>query len=351
MSEHHTRPRRVLLLCNGSSEQGTARLFSALADRWRTQGHDVELVLRAFPRGVVSKLIALPRTELQNLRRLWRSDVLVVHTALSLSLVPIVAARLLRRPVVAFVWDIYPASTRIAGNIRNPALLRIYDVLERAATCSATRLLVPSEDYLPFLPRAARSRALLYPLWPTGPRTGETSVRDWPTPVLSIAFAGQINGIRGLDGAVCQVLASAPEGVGVELHIYSKDTTPAVLEQMAESDCRLSVVHHGFMGARELEAELTTHHLGLVTLDPAFDLPAFPSKIAAYLSAGLPVLYVGRRMPALERVLTEAGIGDVATVGRMTNSSLAQLFERYPVARQVHLDTLDEQWSRVDRLL
>ncbi|QKE85632.1 glycosyltransferase [Arthrobacter sp. NEB 688] len=308
-------------------------------------------MLRAFPRGVRSKLVALPRTELQNLRRLWRSDVLVVHTALSLSLVAIVAARLLKRPVVAFVWDIYPASTRIAGNIRNPVLLRMYDVMERAATRSATRLLVPSEDYLPFLPRAARSRALLYPLWPTGPMTGETSVRDWPVPVLSVAFAGQINGIRGLDGAVRQTLESAPEGVGVQLHIYSKDPTPDVLEQMAESDRRLSVVHHGFMGARELETELTTHHLGLVTLDPAFDLPAFPSKIAAYLSAGLPVLYVGRRMPALERVLTEAGIGGVASSGGLTIASLAQLFERYPVARRAHLRALDEQWSHVDRLL
>lgn len=341
---------RLLLLCNGTKEQGTARLFLALADRWRAQGHDVDLVLRDLPRGVSAKLRALVVTELRNISRLRKADVLVVHTALSLSLVAILVARLMRRPVIAFVWDLYPASTRIAGNIRNPLLLAIYGALEQAATRSATRILIPSEDYRPFLPYGRR-RADVYPMWPTGPVAAETPRPEWPVSNLSVAFAGQINGIRGVDVAVREMLRVVPEDVGVELHLYSSDPTPAVLDLFAEQDRRLSVTHHGYVGAPELASALSTHHLGLVSLDPAFHLPAFPSKIAAYLSAGLPVFYVGRRMPALEHVLRDTGTGCVAADGPMTHTALTQLFERYPDSRQAHLNDLDEQWGHVDRLL
>ena len=342
--------RRYLLVSNGSARQGTTILFEALADRWRRDGAHVIVRPREMPQGVLAKC----RFLLTDLPNSWRSlagaDVLVVHSAVALSLPLILMARLRGRRVVAFVWDVYPASTKAAGRLTHAGLLALYAMAEVAATSLASRCLVPSRDYLPLVAKRTR-RVEVYPLWPT--LRGPQEIIPGPAlaGTLRIGFAGQINGARGVVDAVRDVLSWAPADLNVAVEVFSGDPLPPGLQELERAEGRLTVQHRGFLDADALVSALALLHFGLVTISRDFDLPAYPSKSMAYLAAGLPVLYSGRALPAFQEELVGARIGLVVGEGAIGRADLDLFLENYPLARDRHLKNLTDMWAVRDRVL
>jgi hypothetical protein len=347
--DRDSRRRRVLMLANSDEQQTTGRLIEALAAGLRRHGHEVVTTLRTFPRGVRGKLHAMIGTELHTARTLARADVLIVHTALTLSLIPMLVARTMRRPVVALVWDIYPGSSRLSGNIKSPALLWLYGLAERLGYRLASTLVVLSDDYRRALPRRNKVRDL--PPWPCDPiRPIELGVKHHPG-VLRIGFAGQVNNIRGLERGLHSLLDSWT-GERIELHVFSRDRCPNTLRQLADAEPRTTVVEHGFLAPELLQQQLQLLDLGWVCLDPLFAMPAFPSKTMAYLSAGIPILYSGPRMPALEHWLDHNGLGLTARPGQdLSPSALDELRRTFPAARSAYLARMEHEWFDLGRLL
>lgn len=341
---------KVLLLANGTQEQTTGKLMLALAAGLGRHGQTVSPVLRSFPRGIMSKLQALTRSEPRNLLRILDSDVVVVHSTLSLSLMSMVAARLLRRPVIAFVWDLYPQSARIAGNITHPWLLWLYNWTESLGYRLASTITVPSSDYVRALDKHS-DKVVVSPLWPTQDLSHRRRPAAPDASVLRLGFAGQINGIRGIESAI-DTVAAEWRGITVEVHVFARDPVPGNLADRAASDCRLRVVEHGFLPVEVLSGELAALDLGWVCLDEGFELPAFPSKTWAYLGAGLPILYTGPEMPGLEEWLESNGFGMSLRqgdgLGPTDVSTLrAHLIER----RDEYVARMESLWFDIDRLL
>jgi hypothetical protein len=344
------RLRRVLILANGNALQTTGRLMEALAIGLRRQDHEVVTVLRTFPRGVLAKLRTMISTELSNAIRVARADVVVVHTALSLSLMPMTVARLLRRPVIALVWDIYPDSTRLRGNIRSPALLWTYRLGERLGYRLASALVALSDDYRSALP-GRRENVRDLPPWPCDPIRPVEAGRSPHPGLLRIGFAGQVNNIRGLERGLDDLVRSWT-GDRIELHVFSRDRCPDALQQVVDAEPRTKLVEHGFLAPDLLQEQLQLLDMGWVCLDPHFSLPAFPSKTMAYLCAGVPILYSGPRMPALEHWLEHNGFGVTARPGiALSPSVLDELTREFPAARSAYLARMEHEWFDLGRLL
>lgn len=309
---------RLVLQCNGTTNQTTGILFTDLARVLRERGVEVDLELRSFPNGVFKKVVALLRRALGCWATMREADGLVVHTALSLSLPEMVCARLQRKPVVAFVWDIYPKSAELAGNIRNPLVLACYTVTERFGYALSTRILVPSSDYLSMVPES-RGKIALYPLWPRG----EIRERRVGSRVggKRVVFAGQINAIRGLDTAVDRLCCKFP-GEHISLDIYSSDETPRALHDLVARKAGGLTIHSlGFVSPGLLDGRLGDYDFGLVPLDPNFELPSFPSKILTYLSAGLPLAYFGPEYPGLCGLIRRHSLGIVLSEVHTSHSN------------------------------
>lgn len=341
---------RFLLIANGPSLQTTARLLSVLADRLRGQGHIARLRLRSFPGGIGPKVRELLQSEHRHIALLRHVDAVVVHSPLALCLPTLMAARLLRRPVLSFIWDLHPESNRVTGTIRNPVVLILFWLLERLGLLLSSRLLISSEDYRPFLGRFGLTADVI-PLWPCDPIAEVPPLRGSNDSTLRIGFAGQINAIRGIGEGIGQVL-NGWQGERVELHLFSTDRCPDDLAHRASADPRLRIVEHGFVDPAQLQGRLTELDLGWVCLDPALPLPAFPSKALAYLCAGLPVLYTGPQLPALRRWLDVHRLGVATSSGKVFGRrELEDLRSGLRHRRGAYFDEISGLWGNLGRLL
>ncbi|WP_132063598.1 glycosyltransferase family protein [Dietzia maris] len=191
-------------------------------------------------------------------------------------------------------------------------MLSAYSLSEKLAFYLVNRSLVPSEDYFEWVP-GHKKNVTLFPLWPRG---GVRQCRAAPThdDEIVIAFAGQINSLRGIEYAVELIRERIPN-CSIKIDVFSKDKLPASLGEATKHEGNLAIRRLGFVEPSEIGAVLSTYDFGLVSLDPSFALPSFPSKILTYLSAGIPVLYCGPAYSGLEKLVSAYGLGILLTSG------------------------------------
>lgn len=277
--------RRILIVGNNGPGSGTALLLDTLAARVGPQARTIHGTPRRGWARLAGTALRLP----MQLAALVCADTVVVHTALAPNLPLIAAARVLRRPVTALVWDIYPPCDARPGPWR-----MLWRIAERAALRAVTRVVVPSADYLLPVRRAGARCASVVPLWPTTPIHPGTPRRADPR--IRIAYAGAVDRFRDPVAAFGR-LGPVP---GLRLHLFGPGVANA-------SDER--VIAEGTLQARDLVDRLSGFDYGLVCLAPAHDGPAFPSKAITYVAAGIPILYHGPPQPAFEAFLAVHGLG------------------------------------------
>lgn len=338
---------RVLLLANGRAGDGTGRLFTSLACRLEVSGHTTRLQFREHPKGWWPKIRRGALAELRCVRVVAASDVLCVHTAASLSLFSLCLAALLRKKVVCFLWDIYPQELPRGDSVSKRAVVHVFGVVERFALGRAAVLYVPSSDYLSHLSPRLRAKGVEYPLWVVDP-VAATPIRDGMGKTLEVAFAGQINAARGLEVAVRR-LAALPSSVPIRLHIFSRDRATDDLLHTANVSETLSIIEHGFVSPVELQEHLRAAHFGLVSLEPRYALPAFPSKIMSYLAAGVPVLYFGPKLPGLQMQFQEYAIGVSLDEGTRDVGALVAAVRDFAIGRERYLATIERRIHALDK--
>ncbi|EAQ03068.1 hypothetical protein OB2597_13028 [Pseudooceanicola batsensis HTCC2597] len=339
---------RVLVINDAAQESSTGHLFEALAAALRSRGHAAEVVHVASAssgKGRAARLLP-PSRDLR--RAIRQADVLVLHTSVVFNAWDILIARATGTRIGVIYWDSYPESFNAVERRTSGPVDRIFGAAERFLLRRSDVILPPSEDYLPHLARLfPRSRVRVLPMWPFTPVTAsatEARQRDR----VEIGFAGAVNAIRGLDHAAA-VLGSASRAP-VALHTYGSDAPELGLP---ESGAHVTHVHHGFIPQDRIMARLATHDFGLVSLHPAFGLPAFPSKTLSYLCAGLPILYVGPRLDHYERILAETGIGTTLHEGDRTDLGqvAADLRADMPEAQARALDLFGLNEARLADIL
>lgn len=295
---------KILLVCNGPAAGTSSNLFRHLAAQLQRCG-DVRLerndggagtVLQRVTRLVIANLLRIPAV-------VW-CDCIVVHSCISLSCMTLLVARLLRRRVIAFCWDIYPTS--IAGQKVARGLSGIAQTLEAAHFRLVDKVIVPSEDFLPFV---RHPNIQVMPLWPSIVVThcsvsSDRSPRERRRQRVQLAFAGQAGPTRGIDELLA--ILSRFQDVKFDLHMWGP-SKPAV-DASCDGDV-VRVLYHGNVTRGALAEFLRQMDFGVISLHPLLDQPAFPSKLFDYVAADLPVLYSGPHLPSFEAMLNVCQIG------------------------------------------
>lgn len=343
-----TRRKRLLLLCNGTVQHTTGRLFEAMARRL-SDNYEVHLELRSFPTGITNKIAPFIATELANCRRLLRYDILMVHSALTLSLITMVWAKLTGRRIVAFVWDFYPVPGPVESLSRIRILKRIYGAIEAFAYKLADVICVPTADYATSEALAGFYNVRVLPLWACDSRQSPAP-KSRPAERIHVAFAGQVNAIRALEKSAQSITKQHYRKIVLEL--FSKDKAPATLAEPKGVTTAFELKCNGFVDPGTLNIMLGTMDYGLVSIDRNFPLPAFPSKILTYLSAGIPILYDGPPMPGIESTLEKYRIGlTSAQFVSMSNVELRDWRSGFINRRNIYLDVVNREWNNFVKIL
>lgn len=265
----------------------------------------------------------------KTLAGIWRSDLLIVHSPLIFSFGAILVAKILCRPIVAFVWDLYPVmiyGRRYDKRIRR----RIADAIERFAIWASDHLIVQSED---FTSSPSLARAKVIPFWyvPQKQQLMIPVAMDQRSR-LQFAFAGQINETRGLSETITSLDNSLTRRAILNIYSSSRFNPPENLKH-------LEVRHCGYLPKKRLAAALCQNDIGLVSLHPGFDGPAFPSKSIDYLAAGLPIAYFGPPLPCFSALLEASHCGTTVNPGtRMDFDLVLNIHSRYASAAKMFFD-------------
>lgn len=330
--------RRIVLMSTADANSNEGRIVRNLHDVLQ-QTLTVELVMTPVRKAARSGAIA---GVFRQIGHALRSNTVVIHSPFMLSAPGAVTARLLRKPVIAFVWDSYPV--RIGGQPYTRRLMRrMLNRVEDLVLRIVTRKVIPNSDFY-LDPRYHDARTI--PFWHGVAHDPAASDRKKPPDdrPRKIAFAGQINATRGLAEALAHLdkILQRP----AEVHLFSRDEARDIC---ATPYARLTVHHHGFLPHADMLQRLGEMDFGLVSLHPQFEGPGFPSKTLDYLSLCLPVLYFGRPLPAYAALLQHSGAGMVVTgMTSLSLNDLDQPFADMATARQMFSDSISAKAGAFD---
>ncbi len=350
--------RRILLLSNGDPRGISSTIFAELAGflgtRHEVRHHRNPIARRDWPR-VLAAILPISPARLRDV--IW-CDTVMVHPYAFFSLGTLLMACLLGRRTICFAWDVYPTS--FAGQPSRRGLrARSIARLERLAQALVGRHVIPSADFR----GSVRGRDLVeMPLWPLQNQRAENGAAIAPAMpdngVIRVAFAGQLNPLRGLEEAAQRLAALAEVAADggmrplqIELHVFTRDPMPDTLLRLDSAAFR--IVQRGYLGAEDFSAALAQMQFGLVSLHPMLDQPGFPSKTYSYVASGLPILYFGRALPAYCALLAELGLG--VDITPPDTPPLSQLHTRiakdFGAARQELWNRTALDWGRIEQVL
>lgn len=310
-------------------------LFEELG-RVLSERHDVRLVCIELPQGsIFRKISSILTNNLGHLGDILWADVAIFHVSLIFSAPSFLFSRALRKDTLVFQWDVYP--TTLSGKLYKGSLVRrIINRVEVFLIGLTSVAIIPSEDFRDF---TNAKRVHVLPLWPQSVLELQPIIALPPSDnIFNIAFAGQVNELRGLEEFLDHIRNHCSNAVA--LHLFSKDH----FEVDLENNSNLEIVHHGLVTRGELQRHLTRMQFGLISLSPDLDQPGFPSKTFDYLAAGLPVLYYGRPLPGFTSIMEGSGVGTDIT--NMESVDLEKIHE----GLAFNFDKSQNQWLDQARL-
>jgi len=332
---HNSTPSTLLILSNGTPNQTTTQLLRGLATRIERVMR-CEVRLRNLPPGKFAKFVSALRSEWGNLKALRHHKMVMTHSAALFSLPTLIAAKLSGKTTVIIVWDIYPESFGWSG-LRAP-LAWLAMLFENLALTLADLVIINSEDYLPFVRQKGAETIQVTPMWTQG-ALPLNLIQLRASTTLKIAWAGQINSLRDLTGTMRNLLAHYIDPV--ELHLFSPDGPPPNLYLLERGNDQFYIEKRGFLPLADLSIALSKLDFGLVSIDPAFPLPVFPSKIMTYLLAGIPVLFEGPRTPTFDRLFSDRGIG--LHIEMLETTDIEEFRRKFPQRRRAYLDWVEQE--------
>lgn len=231
----------------------------------------------------------------------------VVLFAAQCQVVTAVALRLETRSAIriAFMWD-HPSWWARAHSLPNPAANRF--VSQWLALLNSSDLAVlPSDRAHQLIDVDSGPRAItLYPRVAAQSLSAAASTGDMSAP-LRLVFIGQTYAISELRSLVdmLEELEWQVEGRSVELHTFGREALPF----------RIPHIHsNGWLPPVDLVEAIATFDAAVLPYPSSPDMSivaetSFPSKLAVYSAANLPVIYIGPASSAVWEFLRDEGLG------------------------------------------
>jgi hypothetical protein len=342
--QDHETGRRVLVVTLGS--QGTSsNLFKEIGRVIGNRADCKEITIQLAGTTFLQRVGSMLMSNIRHIGAVMWAQVVIVHVFALSSVALMMTARLLGRRLVIFQWDIYP--TTLAGRPYMTSFTRRFlNRLENWCVQLAHVIVLPSEDFLPW---QQSHKTVVFPLWPqTNLRLAPVTRKETPNEVYHIAFAGQINELRGLRECVLHLCEHLVTGQ-IVLHLFSSDP----FDPGQYDSSKLSIQRHEHLPREDLQTHLQKMHFGLVSLNPALDQPGFPSKTFDYLAVGLPILYFGRPLPGYTDSLEEHKVGlDITSFEEIYMSRVYEfLISDFESGRATYLEYARLNFEKISKLL
>jgi colanic acid biosynthesis glycosyl transferase WcaI len=266
-----------------------------------------------------------------------RYDIVMAATAPPV-VVAAIASRAARFKGAGFIYhcqDIHPESGRLGGLIRNGALFRFMLWLDRGTCEIAVRIVVLSTDMAGFLKtRGLRDHAKLRVINnfmlgdealpnPSGSSANATERRRF-----RIIFAGNMGRFQGLEPVIDAMHRLGPE-IDVELVFVGEGVVKPSLMQRAGALNGDRIVFVPYQPQARVDELIAASDLGLIALQKGVYKVAYPSKTAAYLKLGCPLLVCMEPDSELAQFTQREGIGVVVNMPDSPESIAESIRQAY----------------------
>lgn len=189
-----------------------------------------------------------------------------------------------------FLWDFFPIHHLEIGRIRAFWLARLMKAIEHRAISQndIVALMSPANEafFHAYHPRL-KLRTIQIPPWASAKKVVLPPSQALP---LQVIFGGQLAKGRGVDTLLDAASTLQRAKVDVKISIAGDGPDRFRLEAYARDLQLTNVDFVGNLPREDYRSLAVTSHIGIAVTVPGISPPTFPSKIAEYLSLGLPVV-------------------------------------------------------------
>ncbi len=256
------------------------------------------------------------------------ADAIVAVTPCFPALAPAMAfSRMRRTPWVMWLQDIVTDGAATTGLIEDGPVLKAAQSFERMAYDSASRVVVISEAFRQnLLAKGVREEKIVRIFNPSSRQASQPIDPDGAPARPRILAMGNIGHSQGLDRIVDSFQAStALEALGAQLVIAGHGVAADEVRARVHSD---RVHMPGVLYGEQLEPELRSASIGLVSQRADVQEFNLPSKLMNYMAYGIPVIASVRPDSETARIVLESGAGwvtDAQTPSEFASVAAAKL--------------------------
>lgn len=249
------------------------------------------------------------------------ADVVVSASPSFPALLPgILNSRLRRLPWVVWLHDILPDGAVSTGLVEDGLVLSAARRLERAAYANASRIIILSRSFAVNLTSKGVPQEKIRLIYDPATRVPAREPAFDGKQALRVLCMGNIGHSQGLAPLV-EAFDRDPRmaEIGAQLIITGEGVAADAVREVIRSD---RVQMRGVISDAELEEELQSARIGLVTQHYAGSEFNIPSKLMNFMAYGLPVLAAVNPEGEVARIVREASAG--WTVNSAEPSALPQ---------------------------
>jgi len=225
------------------------------------------------------------------------------------------------------VQDIFPQNAVDLGALRNPALIRFFEHMERTAYRLADIVTVHSpgnRDFLIRMKRAAPEKLVNLHNWVDVSKNERAASSGAFREKLGLGdrfvffFGGVIGPSQGLD-LVVEAANRLKNQKDIVVLLVGDGAEKGRLEGLARGYGLENILFHPFISKDDYRNLLTEIDVGLVCLTSLNKTPVVPGKILGYMGSSVPVLAFLNRESDGHRIIRDAGCGYSVVSGRCEN--------------------------------
>ena len=247
-----------------------------------------------------------------------RPDVIFLTTPpLPVSVPSALLARLHRAPVVLNLQDILPDAAVRMGILKNPKLIRIFEVLEKFAYRTATKITVIADDFVKHLHEKGvpEHKIVQIPNWvdvhfirPLPKQNNQFRADHKLNSNFVVLYSGNIALTQGLETVIDAAtrLLHIPE---IAIVIVGEENALQQLHNYGEKCGATNVRLLPFQPREKLPEMLAAADVGLVIQKRNVICFNMPSKIQVLLASGRPLVASIPPMGSAARVIQQSGAG------------------------------------------
>jgi colanic acid biosynthesis glycosyl transferase WcaI len=247
-----------------------------------------------------------------------RHDVLYAyHPPMTAALSAVIAAKLLRKPVVVEVQDVWPDSLAATGMADHPAIMSIVGAMARFVYRNSSAIVAQSEGFKRVIAERGGQLETITVIynWTSHSFEQSTVAKSLGNDDLfHVLYAGNLGPAQDLDTLLDAAQLLAVSLPTARIHLMGAGQSEAGLKARVLESAIPNVVFHPLQPRNEVDGYLRAADALIVILkpDPLFDI-TIPSKTQSSLAIGRPIIMAVKGEAA--GLVVEAGAGECAEPG------------------------------------